>query len=80
VKFEYERPTTHINKEDRRCNDCKLTIQSISDTVYVSVVSVELQDTEAKEDPLLVLKLRFVKGEISEQEYERIYSILKRDS
>jgi uncharacterized membrane protein len=43
-------------------------------------VSVELQDTEAKEDPLLVLKLRFAKGEISEQEYERIYSILKRDS
>jgi uncharacterized membrane protein len=31
-------------------------------------------------DPLLILKLRFAKGDISEEEYERMYSILTRDT
>ena len=45
-----------------------------------TISNVLLEDTEAKEDPLLVLKLRFAKGEINCLNTLRIYSILKRDS
>ena len=61
-------------------NTVEEMINSFQPTTPDPFSNQSFEGTDIKEDPLLVLKLRFAKGEISEQEYERIYSILKRDS
>jgi replicative DNA helicase Mcm len=54
TEFEYQRPTTEIKSDDRICFGCTSTgkkmYATLSDTDYISVLNVELQDTESFND------------------------------
>lgn len=54
TEFEYQRPTTEVKYDDRICFNCTASgskvVATLSDTDYVSVMNVELQDTGSFND------------------------------
>lgn len=49
--------------------------------IWIFFVPYDLPYTKnRKEDPLLILKKRFAKGEITKEEYEEFKNILKSDN
>src|SRR5438093_12772635 len=76
-EFEYERPVMYVNGEDKICLNCtpsenKKLYATLSDTHHISVVNVELQDTESFNDIDRLSVMLFDKDTIDIKVGERV--------